>query len=367
MIQGVGWNCMGISDYCTQMRIVDAAGKLNTFCIEEDLDMMRAVQCNLGMFGIIYDIQLKVWEETIAEVYDDFNYNAGDLFYDAEKLKEMVTKTDSVEIFHFPFNSVSWIDDVKELVGKNKKLTREEWDPKNDQLYIRRIYFHTPEEATGHRLAPDTYFKALNVVTWLEGKAMRVVDDFVIKFPQEITPLVCKASHNFLRETTEGSRWQPLPNAIHYRPNIELFAVTDMEICINAQDDFSTVTRACQTILELVREEGEKGRFPLNITMEMRWMKHSEAYLCPAVVGSPTEGGSGHTFYIEILSYSHTPHWEEFANKVFLELLKIKGVQFHWAKEWEYVDGIAKYIQEVRLLTIFLKFNHRSSNFSNSG
>ena len=355
---------MGISDYCTQMRIVDAAGELRTFSIADDPDMMRAVQCNLGMFGIIYDMQLQVWEETIAEVYDDFSYHAGDLFYNAEKLKEMVTTTDSVEIFHFPFNSVALCDDVKELVGKNKTLTREEWDPKNDQLYIRRINFHTPEEAKGKKLATDTYYEALNVVTWLEGQAMRVVDEFVIKFPKEITPLVCKASYNFLRGTTEGQRWQPLPNAIHYRPNIELFAVTDMELCINAQDDFSNVTKACQTILELIREESEKGRFPLNITMEMRWMKYSEAYLCPAIVGNPSEGGSGHTFYIEILSYAHTPHWEEFANKVAQELMKIEGVQFHWAKEWEYVDGIANYIQVSKqffYLWLGLRFKHTKS------
>ena len=112
------------------MRIMDASGDLRTFSIEDDPDMMRAVQCNLGMFGIIYDMQLKVLEETIAEVYDDFSYNAGDLLYDAEKLKEMVTKTDSVEIFHFPFNSVTWNDGVKELVGKKQNLDTRRVGPK---------------------------------------------------------------------------------------------------------------------------------------------------------------------------------------------------------------------------------------------
>ena len=120
-----------------------------------------------------------------------------------------------------------------------------------------------------------------------------------------------------------------------------------MEVCINAQDDFSNVTQVCQTILELVREEGEKSRFPLNIALEMRWMKYSDAYLCPAIVGSPSEGGSGHTFYIEILSFADTPLWQEFSNKVVLKLLTIQGVQFNWAKEWDFVDGVVEYIQKV--------------------
>ena len=361
MIQGVGWDCLGVSDYCTQMRIVDASGELRTFRKEDDLDMMLAVQCNLGMFGIIYDMELQVWEEKVAHVYDDFTYNAGDLFYNAEKLKEMVTTTDSVEIFHFPFNSVDWSDAAEQLaniIGFNQTLTREEWDPKNDQLYIRRIFFHNPEDAKDEELIHETYYKAMNVRTWLAGHAMSVMDDVLLTFPEEVTPLICKASHNYIRETTAGVRWQELPNAIHYRPNIELFAVTDMEVCVNAQEDFSNVTQVCQTILELVRQEGETGRFPLNIALEMRWMKYSEAYLCPAIVGSPSEGGSGQTFYIEILSYAHTPHWEEFANKVALELMKIKGVQFHWAKEWDYIDGVVKYIQEVSFYTTFLTSNH---------
>ena len=332
------------------MRIVDASGELRTFRKEDDLDMMLAVQCNLGMFGIIYDMQLLVWEEVIAHVQDNFNYNA-DLFYNAEKLKEIVTTNDSVEIFHFPFNSVGWselVEEMKSLTGEKETLTRKEWDPKNDQLHIRQIKFNTPEEAKGKKLEPDTYYKTLDVQTWYAGKAAEVIDFLLLNYAKQLIPTVCKASHYYLRKTSEGTRWQPLPSAIHFKPaNIHHMNVTDMEVCINVQDDFSNVTQVCQTILELVRQEGEKGRFPLNIVLKMRWMKYSEAYLCPAIVGSPSEGGSGHTFYIEIHSFAGTSLWQEFANKVALELLKIKGVQFNWAKEWDYVDGVVEYIQKV--------------------
>ena len=205
IIQGVGWNCHGISDYCTQMRIVDASGKLRTFRKEDDLDMMLAVQCNLGMFGIIYDMQLLVWEDITAHVHDNFNYNAGDLFYNAEKLKEMVTITDSVEIFHFPFNSVGWsevVKGVKGVMGEKETLTGVEWDPKNDKLYIRQIKFKTPEEAKGKKLEPDTYYKALDVQSRYTGKASEVIDFLLVNFGKQLTPLVCKGNYYYLRETT---------------------------------------------------------------------------------------------------------------------------------------------------------------------
>ena len=331
------------------MRIIDAFGELRTFRNQEDPDMMHAVQCNLGLFGIIYDMHLEVLPKKIAQVHDDFSFK-GDLFYNAKKLKKLVTTHDSVEIFLFPFNSVDWIDAAEQLtrlIGTKQTLTRDEWDPKKDQLFIRRINFHDPKDVTDKKLIHGCYYKHLNVRTWLEAKGVSVIDDFVINFPKEITPLVSKAAHNYLKQTTAGSRWQPLPNAIHYRPNIELHAVHDMEVAINAKDDFSNVASACQTILELMRQEAENARFPVNLAMEMRWMKYSEAYLCPAIVGNPKEGGSGHTFYVEILSYAHTPGWKEFANRLAKELLKMPGVQFHWAKEWDYVDGVEQHIQKV--------------------
>ena len=352
---------MALSDYCIQMRIVDSNGELRTFSKTKDLDMMRAVQCNLGLFGIIYDMQLELMEKKIAQVKDDFSYNAGDLFYDSTKLKQIVTMYDSIEIFHFPFNSVNWVDAAEQmtrLLGSKQTLTRDEWNPRKDKLWIRKINFYNPNKKDPNKLINECYYNMLNIRSWLEGHSMNVVDDFVINFPQMITPLISRASFEYLDETTSGDVWQPLPNAIHYRPNIELFSVHDIEVVMNVEKDFSNITQACQTILELARQEAEHGKFPLNLAMEMRWMKYSDAYLCPAIVGNPREGGSGHTVYLEILSYSHTTGWEEFASRVGSELMKIPGLRFHWAKEWDYVKDFDVYIQKVKGHTFQMDFDY---------
>ena len=59
-MQGVGWDVRTVSDYITQMRIIDSNGDLREYKIEDDKDMLNAIQCNLGLWGIVVDFTLKV-------------------------------------------------------------------------------------------------------------------------------------------------------------------------------------------------------------------------------------------------------------------------------------------------------------------
>lgn len=42
------------------MRLIDSLGRLRKFTIERHPEVMKAARCNLGMFGIMYDITIKV-------------------------------------------------------------------------------------------------------------------------------------------------------------------------------------------------------------------------------------------------------------------------------------------------------------------
>lgn len=277
-----------MSDFCLQMRIVDSNGELKTFTKADDRDMMLAVQCNIGMFGIIYDMQLDLIEEKICHAHNDFSYTAGDLFYNAKNLKEMVEKNDSVEIFYWPFSSVGWIDAAEQLttlLGSNQTLTRDEWDPKEDGCWVRKINIPDQSTVSDDLLQSDLYYKYLNMRSWLEMRNLNVADDFIITIPSAVTPLACKAAYNWAKESMSGDIYQRLPNAIHFRDNIGLGSVADAEWAFDAKKDFSNVTKAVQIVLELARSEAENGKFPLNMVIEMRWMAFSESCLCPAVVG----------------------------------------------------------------------------------
>ena len=289
-------------------------------------------------------------EKKIARVQDDFNTTANDIFYNAKNLKNLVMSNDSVEIFYWPYNSTKWSDaaeQVTRLLGNNEALTRDEWDPKNDRLWIKKVNIPDQGLVQDKTLVNSCYYKKMDFCEWFESQGIRFVNKFLIKIPQEITPLLVKSSFNYLAKSTQEEVWQPLANAIHYKPNATLYSVQALEVAFNVKEDFGNITQACQAVLDILRVDAENGRFPLNVAMEMRWMKYSDAYLCPAVVGNPSEGGSGHTVYLEVLSFTNTPGWKEFANRVAQEFMKIEGTRFHWAKEWDYVDGFKQYTQKV--------------------
>ena len=49
-----------MSDGLVRMRIIDSEGELRTYSMKDDPDMMHAIQCNLGLWGLIVDLTLKV-------------------------------------------------------------------------------------------------------------------------------------------------------------------------------------------------------------------------------------------------------------------------------------------------------------------
>ena len=52
---------------------MDSSGRLRRFTKERHPDIIRAAKCNLGMFGIMYDITIQVRQ--LAAVYGHFWYH----------------------------------------------------------------------------------------------------------------------------------------------------------------------------------------------------------------------------------------------------------------------------------------------------
>ena len=62
----------------------------------------------MGLFGVMTDITFKVEPMVIVKTENDFSLTVEDLFYDPDCLKKLHDDNWSVEIFWFPFNSLSW-------------------------------------------------------------------------------------------------------------------------------------------------------------------------------------------------------------------------------------------------------------------
>ena len=92
------------------------------------------------------------------------------------------------------------------------------------------------------------------------------------------------------------------------------------------------------------------GNYPLSATMEMRWIRYSDALLCPAIVGNPENGGGGHTLYLEIVSFNYSDRERDFFKEVFDYWVSLPGTKRplpHWGKMWAFNEPKAvPYLQE---------------------
>jgi hypothetical protein len=62
----------------------------------------------MGLFGVMTSITMEVKPMVIVKVENDFSYTVEDLLYNPTALKRLYEENWSLEIFWFPFNSLSW-------------------------------------------------------------------------------------------------------------------------------------------------------------------------------------------------------------------------------------------------------------------
>lgn len=93
IFQGVGRDVQSISDCVVSLSIVNSNGDLKHYSLNEDQDMMRAIQCSLGLWGIVVEITMKViclyqlFVLTICITLNISHDKTGTLFGINEKLK----------------------------------------------------------------------------------------------------------------------------------------------------------------------------------------------------------------------------------------------------------------------------------------
>lgn len=80
--------------------------------------------------------------------------------------------------------------------------------------------------------------------------------------------------------------------------------------------DYSRLMKIIQVVVTQVQQFAEYKQYPLNVSLEMRFMTYSDAYLGTGSIANPRYGGSGHVICIEVLSLKGTKYWEEFSTAV---------------------------------------------------
>jgi len=297
---GSGWNNRTLSDLVHAIEIVDAAGELRRFeAGVDDDDVMNAARLNLGMFGIIYRITLNAQKSWTVRAFDR-RVPIEDVL---ENLKQWVLVHDNLDLFWWPFCNKFWV---------------KSWHPIQERITAKP------------RVSPrDKYSAAISSRFYRES--LRLMKAF-----PPLTPRVCNLTFGATPSTRDDI--VDVVEAIHYRRAIEVAKMGCVEIAFKIDPDFENVKRAIQVVFENVNAYARRGEYPMNVTMNARFIHNSDCWLSPAF-------GEGHTCYIEILSHTNESLWQRFSGEVAREWLKLPHARPHWAKEYRHIPGIIEHIK----------------------
>jgi hypothetical protein len=291
---GTGRMTSTVGDLVDALEVVDSLGRLRVLSEETvGAEVMSAARLGLGLFGVIARVRLRV--VPIHRV------RQADQRLPAEavlgQLTELVRAHDSVELYWFPFNPDVWMRTIDRT--------------------------DAPRTFQGHGF----WFKTLN---FIQNAWLVVFSKLVIRFAPGLTPALLRLGIRMLPFRT---RVLNLPESHHYHHWIEMMPCGCLEVGFKADPDGANVRRAWAATERLVGEYASRGLYPLNLTLNVRFIGSSGTLLTPAY-------GDGITCYVEIMWMGRPKAWREFSSELCREWLKVPGAMPHWSKEFEHVTGV---------------------------
>lgn len=263
---------------------------------------------------------IKMDHEVIVETRN-FYPNMASIFNSEEKLREIIHNNWAVEIFWFPFSSLPF-------------------DLSNDELWVRTFNKISPEAI--EKVEDVEFYETQDVYDFITQEALRIVSPFITA-NEPIVPLMQWLSFLTLKNVLYPNRVEPLyqeiPNAVHFRKYLEKAKVYDLEFVFDYRADYARLMNIINVVVENVKIFKEKNQYPLNLSLEMRFMTYSEAYLGTGSIANPKYGGTGHVVCIEVLCLKGTESWKEFNEAVGQKWIEMGGVP-HLAKQYDQLEGI---------------------------
>jgi hypothetical protein len=291
---GTGKLTSTVGDLVLAIEVVDSEGRLRLLSEETvGAEIMNAARVSLGLFGVIARVQLRV--VPIHRVrQEDERLPAREVL---DRLTELIRAHDSVELYWFPFNRDVWMRTVDRT--------------------------DAPRTSRGHGF----WFRTQN---FLQNAWLVVLSWLVLRFAPRLTPALLRAGFRLLPFRT---RVLNLPESHHYHHWIEMMVCGCLEVGFKADPNGANVRRAWEVTERLVDEYAKRGLYPLNLTLNVRFIGSSGALLTSAY-------GDGITCYVEIMWRGRPKGWVEFTSELCREWLKVPGALPHWAKEFEHVEGV---------------------------
>ncbi len=297
---GTGRATATVGDLVEAFEVVDSEGRLRVLSDETvGAEVMSAARLGLGLFGVIARVRLRV--VPIHRVRQtDSRLPVGALF---EQLDALILAHDSVELYWFPFNRDMWIRTIDRT--------------------------DAPRTFHGHGF----WFKTQN---FLQNGWLVVFSKLVMRLAPALTPALLRVGFRMLPFRT---RVLDLPESHHYHHWIEMMPCGCLEVGFKTDAPGTDVRAAWEAAARLVDEYARRGLYPLNLTLNVRFIGSSGALLTPAY-------GEGTTCYVEIMWMGRPEGWAEFSSELCREWLAAPGALPHWSKEFEHVEGVVPIMRD---------------------
>ncbi|KAF9961432.1 hypothetical protein BGZ72_003689 [Mortierella alpina] len=315
---GAATSSRTLPDLVTEVKIIDSNGTLHTFSKDREPVEFSAAVLNLGLLGIIYSYTIQV--EPMFKLHMTNTYPlARDYFADPKiggpKIRAMVLDNFMTNIAYRPFGGDN-------LDSSMDRVWIQEW---------RRTDMNLTEIP-----APDNLQSILQDLRAAIGYKL---GQFIVANPSS-TPLILHLAHALLGK--QADLVQHVPSAIHFIGGEDFFQHVNMGFAFKADINFENVVNASKYVIDLIYEYALRGIFPLNIALELRFVKSSGMIMSHAYDEDPD------AIYcmIEIQSFKDTPGFDEFSIAVAQYWMDSFGARPHWAKLWEHVPGIIPYLQQ---------------------
>ena len=126
-----------IGDRVVKMRILNSKGELIAYNLSDDRNKItRAVRGHLGLFGIVYDMTMRVDDPLQVVRVNNRWLKAGNVFYQGG-LRTLLDQNWSTQIIWFPFNSLVLEGRVGAFV--TGILQRGLWNPREDEVWVHTV------------------------------------------------------------------------------------------------------------------------------------------------------------------------------------------------------------------------------------
>lgn len=307
---GSGWDEQTLSDMVEAIELVDGRGEIRRFERGKDADdVMNAVRVSLGLFGVVYRITLRV--------VPAFNVRHQDHFLPVEealsRLGELVPAGEYLDLYWMPFNERLWVRSWSRTgEPRSPRLPQGPWSGLSDRTHWGLW------------------------MSWLQTLSLRPLD-WLTRFRPRWTPAVCRMK---MALAAPNSRVVHINEATHFRSGIEAYRVGCVEFAFAIDPRFESVRRAWEAVTRGVDAWAARGRYPLTMVVNARFVRNSDCFLSPA-------HGNERTCYLEILGDHRSPDWKPFAHEVARAWMELPNARTHWGKEHGDIPGVEAHTRAV--------------------